>query len=534
MSNIGVITGRKIKPVVYFKSLRKYLLNKQDNTALVVIALTILSNSLGVNLDIWNELPTSTVYRVDVTSVVGVSHRIAVHHRLDHYNGIIYKRASIPLLLGDVPSTNTAGTNTAVPSTNTAAPSAVRVVYSSSELKQFDIGRHHIQRSTRKRLFKQTWKTHGRHSNLINISLAPKMRPFKRLSMCSLNCQSAKNKSASLQEYISSNDFDLVALTETWLGSSYNKKVISELIPEGYKLVSVPRKNAPGGGVALLQKAGLSVKKVSLSDRKFSQFEYLICNCVLEKVSFQLSVLYRPPPTKKNGFTVGTFFDEMSDFLEYMNSVSTDILITGDLNFHLDVVTDPSTVKFTSLLQGYGLCQLVLGPMHRKGHTLDVVVKRDNSSLVSNVYVSDPALCNDHGSVAGDHFAVLMDLSCEKPKPVRKLVTFRKYCAVNIDNFKEDMSTHLHEKNTISMDSIDCMVDSLKGTLLTLADKHAPLNQRVITLRPNAPWFNAELADLKTKKRKAERFWQKTQLSVHHQMYRESSAAMNRLRQRSR
>ena len=198
--------------------------------------------------------------------------------------------------------------------------------------------------------------------------------------------------------------------------------------------------------------------------------------------------------------SVGTFFDEMSDFLEYMNFVSTDILITGDLNFHLDVVTDPSTVKFTSLLQGYELCQLERGPTHRKGHTLDVVVKRDNSSLVSNVYVSDPALCIDHGSVAGDHFAVLMDLCCEKPKPVRKLVTFRKYCAVYIDNFKEDMSTHLHEQNTISMDSIDCMVDSLKGTLLTLADKHAPLNQKVITLRPNAPWFNAELADLKTKK----------------------------------
>ena len=174
-----------------------------------------------------------------------------------------------------------------------------------------------------------------------------------------------------------------MALTGAWLGSSYDKIVIAELVPDGYKFLHVPRKATTGGGVALLHKTGISVKKVTVCEIQIGQFKYLECDCVVQRVSFQLSVLYRPPPSKKNELKASTFFDKLSAFFERMNSVNTDILITGDLNLHLDVANDPSSVKFRSLLQAHGLCQLVQGPTHKKGHTLDVVITRDTSALVS-------------------------------------------------------------------------------------------------------------------------------------------------------
>lgn len=43
--------------------------------------------------------------------------------------------------------------------------------------------------------------------------------------------------------FILSNKVDILALTETWLGSNVDKSVISELIPNGYHICHIPRSN---------------------------------------------------------------------------------------------------------------------------------------------------------------------------------------------------------------------------------------------------------------------------------------------------
>ena len=55
-------------------------------------------------------------------------------------------------------------------------------------------------------------------------------------------------------------------------------------------------------------------------------------------------------------------------------------------------------------------------------------------------------------------------------------------------------------------------------------DKHAPEVTRVSVLRPNAPWFNSHLQELKRTKRQCERRYISTRLEVHHQIYREQCA----------
>ena len=60
----------------------------------------------------------------------------------------------------------------------------------------------------------------------------------------------------SLSDYIITQDYDVVALTETWLGTSVDKKCIGELVPSGYTMRHVPRSGSRnGGGVALLYKS---------------------------------------------------------------------------------------------------------------------------------------------------------------------------------------------------------------------------------------------------------------------------------------
>ena len=126
----------------------------------------------------------------------------------------------------------------------------------------------------------------------------------KNLKICSINPRSVKNKTIAICDFILSNNFDLVAFTETWFGSTVDKTWSSELFPNGYRIQQVPRPGKTrGGGVAIIYKANIDFKMLtSSSDRHFSTFEYIDCNIALNKSSLRLSVIYRPPPSQKKRF----------------------------------------------------------------------------------------------------------------------------------------------------------------------------------------------------------------------------------------
>ena len=58
------------------------------------------------------------------------------------------------------------------------------------------------------------------------------------------------------------------------------------------------------------------------------------------------------------------------------------LLIAGDLNFHVDDPTDKDACTFLHILDSTNLEQYVIGPTHRDGHTLDVVISRRSNNLV--------------------------------------------------------------------------------------------------------------------------------------------------------
>ena len=55
--------------------------------------------------------------------------------------------------------------------------------------------------------------------------------------------------------------------------------------------------------------------------------------------------------------------------------------------------------------------------------------------------------------------------------------------------------------------------------LAYLIDKHAPVKKRVLTLRPNAAWYTDDIKQEKAKRRKLERRWRATRLTIDRQIY---------------
>ena len=73
-------------------------------------------------------------------------------------------------------------------------------------------------------------------------------------------------------DYITTHEFDLVAITETWLHKSTDKQVINEVVPTGFEKKHVPRpKSREGGGVAMILKSTISVKVLRLHRYRYTR-----------------------------------------------------------------------------------------------------------------------------------------------------------------------------------------------------------------------------------------------------------------------
>ena len=166
----------------------------------------------------------------------------------------------------------------------------------------------------------------------------------------------------------------------------------------------------------------------------------------------------------------------------------------------------------TNMLELNGFLQHVTEPTHVSGHMLDLIITRESDNIVSSVRIY-------HG-FPPDHFATLCSQSMTKPKSVKQKLTFRKLRQINVNQFQRDIKSS--SLITRPASDLEPPVEQYNNVLKELLDKHAPLTQRSITLRPYTPWYDDSLRELKRRKRSCERKWVATRLEVHKQVYREA------------
>ena len=72
------------------------------------------------------------------------------------------------------------------------------------------------------------------------------------------------------------------------------------------------------------------------------------------------------------------------------------------------------------------------------------------------------------------------------------------------------------------------MVKTYNSQLESVIDKHAPVQSKTITIRPNTEWYTDELRNSKRECRRAERKMRKTKLTIHQQLYKEKCIQTNK------
>ncbi len=203
------------------------------------------------------------------------------------------------------------------------------------------------------------------------------------------------------------------------------------------------------------------IKVKKQSQRTFSSFEYIDVTLNYRNTCTRMIIIYRPPPSKTNKLSSSIFFEEFCILVEQLIILPGNILIAGDFNFHVDNITDPDTIKFNKILESFNLQQHINGPTHKRGHTLDLIITRNEDKLVTGTKI--------HDLVISDHFAIHSTLKLD----------------VNMDSFNEDLKVlDLNDDYDLPV-----LIDKYGNTLKETLEQHAPQKRRIITLRPLSPWY---------------------------------------------
>lgn len=153
-----------------------------------------------------------------------------------------------------------------------------------------------------------------------------------------------------------------------------------------------------GGGVGIMFKKSLNIRPV-ITELTFTSFECVEYLLKSNSVWLRILVVYRPPPSTANGLTpVTQFLSEFTVLLEHLALLPAELLILGDFNFHVDDTSDRNAVEFLSLLDTFNLSQHISEPTHKSGRTLDLLITKVDSVLLSDVLVHTPWI-SDHSTI---------------------------------------------------------------------------------------------------------------------------------------
>ncbi|MBV8073763.1 MAG: RNA-directed DNA polymerase, partial [Acidobacteriaceae bacterium] len=324
--------------------------------------------------------------------------------------------------------------------------------------------------------------------------------PSSSLSFSCLNIRSATSvtldldKPACLQEFITDNSLDLLCLTETWLRTDSSPAVLNSLTPNNFSIISKPRSVGKGGGIAVIYKSSLQV--VSSSFRSFSSFEVLVVKVSAGDFTFNLVTVYRPPSS-----SLSTFMDEFATFLVDVSSSTSELVICGDFNIHVDDSSSHYSQCFLNLLESFGLKQHVTQSTHSSNHTLDILISRSDSTLLSNCTVTDPHL-SDHSAVCS-----YLNLPSHFRPPHRKF-TFRNISKINLKLFSEDiLSSDLY---SIPATNLSEFFSRFNSTVTSILNKHAPLKSANCSTKQSQPFITAEIRQAKSLRSRLETVYRRT------------------------
>ena len=313
--------------------------------------------------------------------------------------------------------------------------------------------------------------------------------------MLSFNCLSVRNKVPTVLKHLKDNDIDICMLQETWLNKG-DSSVMQEIKDHGYNIISQRRlRGDVGGGVAILFKPHIVVRKCK--PVRYESFEYICCTVHTRDKTFRIVNIYRLQYSRKHPVTKKMFLNDFSELMEQIISLPGSLIVTGDFNYHVENVNHDKDVQdFVQMVDSFNLHQHVVGPTHRSGGTLDLVMTSVTDHNINSVKSNDDRLGSDHHPIS-------FNVSC-MPRQNDNFITLkcRQYRKLDVDKFKYDLGNGLASFGNLDPEQAANLYSNVTTSVL---EKYCPLMTLRVRKRPSSHWYTDELQNIKRLKRKCER-----------------------------
>ncbi len=274
------------------------------------------------------------------------------------------------------------------------------------------------------------------NSNTLKITVG-----CKDLLVLTINIQSITAKFNELEELLynlsCSNVIpDVICLQELWQFPQNANFALRGYHPLVYKLRG---NNTQGGGVGVYVKEGLSVTVLENYSIFLDRiYESIIVQILDGNQKYIVGSIYRPgsSPTLTQSEQTNNFFEIFANTLEQLNTKNTPVYLFGD--FNLDILTfdsNPLVNDYINLLFSHGFLQIITKPTRCTSssgtlidHCITNATHREHLSRIITNKISD-------------HFPILYKINKNESRKNPKIVQFRDFSDVNINNFKLYLSS---------------------------------------------------------------------------------------------
>lgn len=302
----------------------------------------------------------------------------------------------------------------------------------------------------------------------------------KCLNVCHINVQSLTARKLSkfneLKMNLTDSKLDIICMTETWLDSSIDNRLISI---DGFKILRHDR-NRHGGGICVYVRKDLTCRIIRTSanydsaNHRRSTTEY-VCLDVLSGVDqFMLAVYYNPPDVDCSE-TLFHHFDEFT--VKYRST-----FFIGD--FNTDLLKDNSRQRrLKDIISSMAYVCINSEPtfFHQWGCSLlDLCLTESPDRVFRHDQISLPGVSH--------HDMLILSLKIDSNLQNRN-VYYRDY--KNFDAIAlQDAFNSLNWNEYMSMNDPDVILEFLNDSLVNLHNDYIPL--RLSKPKPN-PWFTVDI-----------------------------------------
>ena len=206
--------------------------------------------------------------------------------------------------------------------------------------------------------------------------------------------------------------------------------------------------------------------------------------CAVEYKGLLIAGFYHSPTSTKSNELDELFYDELCEIND------TNVILLGDANSAASFKDSSKSTHLRTFMTNFGLHQMVEGPTHDKGNTLDVVLCSD-PGLVKGRPVVIPTNISDHHFIVTD-FKIPTD-------PMEVPIEITRPSMLNYSDIEQEVAFYLSvlPDDITNDETAEEYSEHFHDTVSSVIKRHLEKTKVTITSKPNEPYITPEIIRLR-------------------------------------